>query len=118
MSNWLEEVKEGDRVVLVRFLGGKTLEKVEKVTAKQVVIYDDRFWKDGGNCIANQQAQSWNKKWLEEATDEAIAQIELEQFRGTVKARFEGMGDRDWKRFSKDQLERLQQILNEAGKSV
>jgi len=65
-SNWLNELNAGDTVIVESEFGHthKRLEKVDKVTATQIVIGGLRFRKSDGGCMG--EDRSWQRTQLKE----------------------------------------------------
>ena len=114
-QNWLEELKEGDRVIVssTSQLAGKTLATVKKVTAKQIVTDDDRrYWKKDGACVGS--SDSLFQSRLLKVDPESIAAVEAEMLRRQLYSKFGLMRERHWERFTLSQLKQLKAIFDEA----
>lgn len=74
MTNWLEELKAGDKV-FVRSRSGTTLETVQKITPTGRVVVNNTQFIGGTN-----KSNMWNIFVLEEATEEKIKEYEIRGF--------------------------------------
>lgn len=74
MTNWLEELKAGDKV-FVRSGSETTLETVQKITPTGRVVVNNTQFIDGTN-----KSNMWNIFALEEATEEKIKEYKIRRF--------------------------------------
>ena len=64
-----ENLKVGDNVIISRIFWSERIEKVTRITNKQIVIYNRRYWKMSGKEVGG-------SSYLLIATEERIKQIE------------------------------------------
>lgn len=74
MSDWLENVKAGDTVILSTGHYNKWIKKVERVTKTQVIIKDSnaRYRRSTGDKVG---ARQWEFSSIKEGTKEAVDKI-------------------------------------------
>jgi hypothetical protein len=65
---WLQLLAVGDEVIVPSGLGSVPgrLARVERVTAKQIIVGNERYWRDGGRIVGS--GGSWYSRALQEAT--------------------------------------------------
>lgn len=89
---WLDNLEEGDKVILN--YRGKTIETVKRTTDTQVIIRgvgrdtERKYWKRNGKSVAIASMRSYigDDDRLLEATPEAIAILEESQRRDELKS--------------------------------
>lgn len=103
-KEWLEGLKAGDEVVVSHgYHSVGRLEKVERVTATQIVISDSlRFRRDGGRKVGG--SESYTRTAIEEATPEARAEIRREALRNRMSLV-------KWEKVSLETLEKVAAAL-------
>lgn len=74
MSNWIKELKAGDKV-FVSSRSGTTLETVQRITPTGRVVVNNIQFIDGTN-----KSNMWNIFVLEEATEEKIKEYKIRGF--------------------------------------
>lgn len=74
MSNWIKELKAGDKV-FVSSRSGTTLETVQRITPTERVVVNNIQFIDGTN-----KSNMWNIFVLEEATEEKIKEYKIREF--------------------------------------
>lgn len=87
MSEWLKNLKAGDKV-FVRSNSGKSLETVQRVTPKGRIVVNNVLYTNGKNC-----SNMWSILSLEEATEEKVNKFVRTNFvRNIFKAVLEKKG--------------------------
>lgn len=87
-KNWLEDLKVGDKVILVTHgLGAsEKIVPVHHLTKNFIVLdfgnYSEKFRRDTGREAGN---DVWHRNYIEEATSERLAKITLEYKQYKVK---------------------------------
>jgi hypothetical protein len=84
MSDWLQNLKAGDEVILSGHYGAGVLAKVSKVTATQVVIGANRYRRDNGRFIGRRGCSNPS---IREATPEARERADQSRLASVAKHR-------------------------------
>lgn len=101
MSNWIKELKAGDKV-FVSNRSGTTLETVQRITPTGRVVVNNIQFIDGTN-----KSNMWNIFVLEEATEEKIKEYKI---RGFIRRVFNEL--RQKKSITYAQAKKINEILN------
>lgn len=65
---WLADLKKGDEVLVINgTMNGPTIEKVERVTATQVLVGHSRYAKRNGNAVGHYSR--FSRRWIRQVTD-------------------------------------------------
>lgn len=85
MSEWLNELKAGDRVVVSTGYGYRRehLSSVTKVTATQIVCGTSRFKRSNGYVVGG---DTWNRACLVQPTTDVLERVEERQLREKIEA--------------------------------
>ena len=74
MSNWIKELKAGDKV-FVNSRSGMTLETIQRITSTGRIVVNNIQFIDGIN-----KSNMWNIFVLKEATEEKIKEYKIREF--------------------------------------
>jgi hypothetical protein len=104
-SRWLLGLQPGDTVVVSDGWNPRVA-RVDRVTDKQVVVGDTRYWKDGGRSVGS--AGSWRRPRLVRPTEELVAEIQLKNDRLYLT-------DMKWGEVSPQKIGQILAILRNSG---
>lgn len=111
MSNWLEQLKPGDKVIVsgLGTFGSKAVCIVERLTTTQIILcgISTRYRRNSGDEVGG---DIWNRSYLMEATPHAIQEIREKTERNKAIRAIESAS---FKTLSTDQLVRIVAILKE-----
>lgn len=80
---WRDGLKAGDEVLMINgTMHGPTIEKVERVTATQVLIGPSRYSKRNGNAVG--QYSRFSRRWIRQPTDKDRADCYERKIRARV----------------------------------
>lgn len=100
MTNWLEELKAGDKI-FVRSCSGTTLQTVQKITPTGRVVVNNIQFIGGIN-----KSNMWDIITLEEATEEKIKEYKI---RGFIRRVFYKLKQK--KSMTYEQAKKINEIL-------
>lgn len=103
-----DDLKVGDKVIVRRDRGSRTICKVAKVTPKQIKTDGDAFWKHNGHKLGNSTA--WYGAYLEHWNEERAESIRATQRRNE---RLRQLNETSFYELTSDQLERIIAIRDE-----
>ena len=72
MSDWLQNLKAGDKVIIVYGFGDERLVHVDRTTATQIIVGNVRYQRRTGNMVG---ADSWSRCGIYEATPERAEKV-------------------------------------------
>ena len=110
-SKWLASLKPGDEVAVTgtAISGSARLEKIDRMTATQIIIGSARYSKKDGCAIG--QYSEFRRPYISEITDSVRNDIELRELRYWANSR-------NWNALTLDQLRAIKAAYDESkGKS-
>jgi hypothetical protein len=106
VSDWLEDLKPGDRVIVDSGFFGPTLRTVERVTATQILVGQSRYRRSSGSPVGG---DPWARNYLREATPECVAQVRQ-------RSLAERLAKTKWSEYPLERLEAVAALLKDAPK--
>lgn len=106
-TNWLQNLKTGDKVVVESRYSRKIL-TVDRTTETQILVGSDRFKKSNGREIGSSDV--WDITYLKELTPEVKEEITTENLRGKCRELAEKL-PRKLNSLNKDDLIKIKDFL-------
>lgn len=113
--SWLDELKEGD-MVIVEDSRCKNLGTVVKASLKSQVIvksgsYEGKYWKKNGDAVGS--GNSWYCHRILEGTPDAIAKVREMELKHKLKAEVTELWNKKLNKLNSTQLQNLIDQLND-----
>jgi hypothetical protein len=111
---WLQNLKVGDRVIEDLGFDGKFIARVRRLTKTQIIVNHNGFVKDYETKYRLADGFSvggdiWSTHLIREATPEAIAAVEEEQYRRRFRNKISHLS---WADVPLDKLKQIREIVD------
>ena len=101
----LENMREGDYVIVTRVKGSDSVSKVERTTKTQIIVGGLHYLKSNGYIVGRNE---WNNEMIFPATEDDVRNYKINQRREEIIAHLKGI---DWDKYPLESLELFVEVI-------